>query len=273
MGYDATFEGEFKVVPLLSAAERKRLMAFSKERHEDPSMPGYWCNWVPNKKGTALRWNGSEKFYHSAAWLQYLITEFLKPAGHRVSGNVTATGQDGAVSTIVATGHDVHTHEVRGPMPTEYALIIEPRHQEYDLDREYDAAFDLSSNQFSLFHPDDPKVWPTVTAFAVDYPHLDLVEVDDSHLVDEQRGLTLEVWSSGTMIVRLLASVAMAGPDRAFTEAIDFAASVAALLNWTVYDPAQRIALRPTERFRARAISIIEGYLYEEAMFPRHSVV
>ncbi|BDH56908.1 hypothetical protein MTP03_18470 [Tsukamurella sp. PLM1] len=273
MGYDATFEGEFKVVPLLSAAERKRLAAFSKERHEDPSMPGYWCNWVPNKQGTALVWNGSEKFYRSAAWLRYLIKEFLAPAGHRVSGNVTATGQDGAVSTIVAIGHDVHTHEVRGPMPTEYALIIEPRHQEYDLDREYDAAFDLSSNQFSLFDPGDPQVWPKVTSFAVEYPDLDLVVVDDTHLVDEVRGLTLEVWSSGTMIVRLLASVAMADPDRAFSEAIDLATAVATLLNWTVYDPAQRVALRPTDRFRKRAISRIRGYMQEVAHFPRASVV
>lgn len=273
MGYDATFEGEFRVSPPLAETERARLRAFARERHEDPAMPGYWCHWIPSEDGAALAWNGSEKFYRSAAWLRYLITHFLRPAGHLVGGRVTATGQDGAVSQIVATRNRVRTVEVRGPAPAEFSLLIQPRHRDPELAREYDAAFDHGRHQFAKVLPDSPELRPTAAAFAAAYAPLCFDEVDDRRLVDDRRGLTLEFWDDGTMHVRLLASVAMRDPERTFAEAVDFAVALAAHLNWIVWDPAQRAAVRPTARFRQDAIDTIQGYLDYEQVAPRRSVV
>ena len=41
--------------------------------------PGLWCRWEPTKDGTAIKWNGVEKFYYSEEWMTYLIEVFLKP--------------------------------------------------------------------------------------------------------------------------------------------------------------------------------------------------
>lgn len=39
-----------------------------------------WCQWEPTEDGTAIKWNGEEKFYKSPEWMTYLIDTFLKPA-------------------------------------------------------------------------------------------------------------------------------------------------------------------------------------------------
>lgn len=41
--------------------------------------PGLWCKWEPTDDGTAIVWDGGEKFYDSPEWMQYLIDHFLKP--------------------------------------------------------------------------------------------------------------------------------------------------------------------------------------------------
>lgn len=42
--------------------------------------PGLRCQWEPTEDGTAIKWNGEEKFYKSPEWMTYLIDTFLKPA-------------------------------------------------------------------------------------------------------------------------------------------------------------------------------------------------
>lgn len=61
---------------------------------EPYTQPGLWCKWEPNDDGTAIRWNGVEKFYNYIDWLQYLITNFLKPWGYELNGEVTWQGED-----------------------------------------------------------------------------------------------------------------------------------------------------------------------------------
>lgn len=58
------------------------------------TQPGLWCQWVPNEDGTAIQWDGGEKFYDYVAWLDYLITKILKPAGYKLTGEVTWQGED-----------------------------------------------------------------------------------------------------------------------------------------------------------------------------------
>lgn len=56
--------------------------------------PNLWCQWVPNEEGTAIVWDGCEKFYDYAAWLAYLIEHFLAPWGYTLNGEVTWQGED-----------------------------------------------------------------------------------------------------------------------------------------------------------------------------------
>jgi hypothetical protein len=56
--------------------------------------PGLWCQWVPSEEGTAILWNGMEKFYYYIEWLEYLIEHFLKPWGYRLNGVVTWQGEE-----------------------------------------------------------------------------------------------------------------------------------------------------------------------------------
>ncbi len=56
--------------------------------------PSLWCQWVPNDEGTAIEWNGAEKFYDYVKWIEYIITNFLKPWGKVLNGEVTWQGEE-----------------------------------------------------------------------------------------------------------------------------------------------------------------------------------
>lgn len=56
--------------------------------------PGLWCQWVPTDEGTAIVWDGNEKFYYYVEWLEYLIEHFLGPWGYKLNGQVTWRGED-----------------------------------------------------------------------------------------------------------------------------------------------------------------------------------
>jgi hypothetical protein len=108
MGYTTDFYGEVNVTPPLNEAERTYLRKFAETRRmdrergpyfvdgtgdfgqgHDPDIrnfngppagqPSLWCQWVPNEDGTAIEWDGQEKFYESEAWMAYVIDHFLKP--------------------------------------------------------------------------------------------------------------------------------------------------------------------------------------------------
>lgn len=51
-----------------------------------PGQPGLWCQWTPNEAGTAIIWDGGEKFYYYVEWLQYICDHFLKPWGYTLNG-------------------------------------------------------------------------------------------------------------------------------------------------------------------------------------------
>jgi len=56
--------------------------------------PGLWCQWIPNEDGTAIVWDGGEKFYAYTAWIRYLIEHFLGPWGYVLNGDVQWQGED-----------------------------------------------------------------------------------------------------------------------------------------------------------------------------------
>lgn len=61
---------------------------------EPDGQPGLWCKWEPNAEGTAIVWNGAEKFYDYIEWIEYLVTHFLKPWGYVANGSVTWQGEE-----------------------------------------------------------------------------------------------------------------------------------------------------------------------------------
>ena len=55
--------------------------------------PSLWCQWVPSEDGSAIEWDGGEKFYNYVEWLKYLIEHFLKPWGYVLNGEVRWDGE------------------------------------------------------------------------------------------------------------------------------------------------------------------------------------
>lgn len=144
MGYTTDFQGSVSIEPPLSEREIEYLAKFANTRRmrrgagpyfvggsgsfgqgNDPDIedsneapegqPGLWCQWVPNEDGTALEWDGGEKFYSSAEWMAYLRTHFIAgaegidrpaaalldpegmgwlPGGHRMAGVIFAAGEE-----------------------------------------------------------------------------------------------------------------------------------------------------------------------------------
>lgn len=107
MGYTTYFSGEVTITPPLNEQEIAYLHKFSNSRRMHRSQgpyyanpgndwgqsgegildynnppqqqPGLWCHWVPSEDGSAIGWDGGEKFYDSPEWMVYLINTFLKP--------------------------------------------------------------------------------------------------------------------------------------------------------------------------------------------------
>jgi hypothetical protein len=135
MGYTTEFSGKVEVSPPLNAEEIAFLNKFSETRrmhrangpyfvdggglmgqarevdiidYNTPpaGQPGLWCHWISTEDGTAIEWDGSEKFYDASEWMEYLIDHFLKPgaiaarqlpflqANHTVNGVIKAQGED-----------------------------------------------------------------------------------------------------------------------------------------------------------------------------------
>ncbi len=116
MGYTTDFDGRIEVSPPLNTAEIKYLAKFARTRRmerksgpyfvdgsgdygqgrdadiiefnrPDASQPGLWCKWVPTEDGSALEWDGREKFYNSEEWMTYIIGHFLKSGAHAYSAS------------------------------------------------------------------------------------------------------------------------------------------------------------------------------------------
>ena len=134
MGYTTDFDGQIKVDPPLNEQEIQYLNKFADSRrmdrekgpyyvdgsgfmgqnndadvrnHNGPpdEQPGLWCKWGPTEDGTAIEWNGDEKFYDSPEWMAYIVKHFFgaNPVakselpflqGHTLNGTISAQGEE-----------------------------------------------------------------------------------------------------------------------------------------------------------------------------------
>ncbi|HEY3994269.1 MAG TPA: hypothetical protein VGM01_15475 [Ktedonobacteraceae bacterium] len=77
-----------------------------------PGVPGFWCHWEPNIEGTALQWNGIEKFGYYSRWLQFLLEHFLVPWGYRLDGQVYWRGEhQNDRGVIIVINNEITTKE------------------------------------------------------------------------------------------------------------------------------------------------------------------
>jgi hypothetical protein len=58
------------------------------------TQPGLWCQWIPNEEGTEIVWDGGEKFYEYAEWLQYIVSRVLNVKNYTLNGSVYWQGED-----------------------------------------------------------------------------------------------------------------------------------------------------------------------------------
>ena len=134
MGYTTEFVGGIEINPPLSETEIEFINKFARTRrmkceqgpyyvdrggyagqdhgpdvidyNKPPDdQPGLWCHWESTPDGEEIGWNGGEKFYNSAEWMQYIIDHFLgnNPiaqselpflTGHILNGKIIAQGED-----------------------------------------------------------------------------------------------------------------------------------------------------------------------------------
>ncbi len=73
--------------------------------------PGLWCQWAPTEDGTAIVWDGGEKFYDYVAWLTYLIAHFLAPWGYVLNGQMTWQGEEKTDRGVISVSQNEVTAE------------------------------------------------------------------------------------------------------------------------------------------------------------------
>lgn len=120
MGYSTDFTGQLNFSRELTLREYKELQKmndepdYCKEYTETPeTMPEAYMQWVSNDDGTALVWDGNEKFYDYVHWLRWLIKHFLKPKGIDLNGTLQWQGEEvGDVGVIKVVDNKVTTEKL-----------------------------------------------------------------------------------------------------------------------------------------------------------------
>ncbi|MGW0177297.1 hypothetical protein ACWDUM_26040 [Rhodococcus sp. NPDC003322] len=147
---------------------------------------------------------------------------------------------------------------------TEYVVFVVPRHRDHQLDREFDAAFDLEACQFARLDGAD-TTFTRVVHNCVRLVHADLTpgsfDGADS-LVDERIGLRVTVMGDAVRI-GLLADPAPADAEYTVGLVQRLVAALTVTLGWIAFDPAQRVAVRPTEAYRDGALALLRGHSTE----------
>ena len=167
MGYTTDFEGKLEITPPLNETEVKYIKKFNDTRrmergngpyyvggggfagqdHEpdiinfnrpDPTQPTLWCQWTVSDDGTKLMWDGGEKAYYMAEFLDYIIAHFLgkEPIakevnehfhflqGHTISGIIMARGEDmGDFWQIGVIDNVVYTSDVIGKSEPDWKAV------------------------------------------------------------------------------------------------------------------------------------------------------
>lgn len=81
-------------------------------------VPNLWCHWEPNVEGTAIQWDGGEKFGGYVSWLRYLLEHFLIPWHYKLNGRVHWRGEyDEDEGSIVVINNEITLERVKESQP------------------------------------------------------------------------------------------------------------------------------------------------------------
>jgi len=58
------------------------------------TQPSLWLQWIPTDDGMSIEWDGNEKFYAYAEWINYLVKKVLEPNGYVLNGSVQYSGEE-----------------------------------------------------------------------------------------------------------------------------------------------------------------------------------
>jgi hypothetical protein len=159
VGYDTRFTGKVTIEPPFSAAEVAFLKDYADTRHcthqlspyaasraachgscitPGPGVPGFNCKWEPTEDGTAIEWDGEEKFYEADEWMEFIIKNFTAPGeftvedrlaepklaflqrNHAANGTIDAEGEEaGDIWRIIVKNNEVRRVEARVVWPDE----------------------------------------------------------------------------------------------------------------------------------------------------------
>lgn len=124
MGYTTEFDGQFKLDKPLTAEHLEILRTVIRNIWDrepldvsDPSLippkPDSYCQWEPTKDGTAIVFDGNEKFYDYTEWIAWLIDAFLGPWGYTLNGDVQWQGEEvGDVGVLSVKDNVVEARKV-----------------------------------------------------------------------------------------------------------------------------------------------------------------
>lgn len=73
--------------------EDRSILDYNKPPSTQPSL---WCHWkiVEENGSYYIKWNGTEKFYYSWTWIDYILQNFLIPNGLSLTGVILGMGDD-----------------------------------------------------------------------------------------------------------------------------------------------------------------------------------
>lgn len=104
MGYTTQFSGHVTIEPEcdLTLFKKLRYVNDNDTRDWEPEeeLPdlfdeyAYRCDWRVLDNGTALTWDGGEKFYDADQWMKWLIDKLIAPTGRVVNGEILAQGEE-----------------------------------------------------------------------------------------------------------------------------------------------------------------------------------
>jgi len=168
MGYTTVFVGRFIINRPLTDVHRVYLTQFAASRKEkrDPVVvpaddpPSAWCHWRPSEDGRFVEWDGGEKFYNYAEWLEYLITLFYRPWGYKLNGEVGWQGEDAGDRGRLVVVDNVVTRHALGvaPVPVGASTATPPRAWHLDVTFKTPDALDAAADgPFPLGFPDDDE--------------------------------------------------------------------------------------------------------------------
>ena len=164
MGYTTEFEGVITVDPPLSQEEMFYLTQFSDSRrmnrkngpyfvggtgdfgqgddediinsNQPPvGQPGLWCQWIPTDDGTGIEWDGGEKFYNAAEWMQYLIDHFFgaNPIAKQVDPDAGDFFQSHTFSGVIEAYGEEREDVWRICIENGYQVVVEQGHMNIDV--------------------------------------------------------------------------------------------------------------------------------------------